>query len=68
MDRETLIHVDAPHFCAGFVSRDGVVISAAPILKYLIGKRFVEAMAYLERKGWRASVFEFQPYDPSRRI
>jgi hypothetical protein len=34
-----LVAVDAPHFYAGIVLQDGVVVEAVPILKWTVGKK-----------------------------
>lgn len=49
---ETLISIDAPHFNAGIVARDGRVVAAAPILRYMIGWTGQEVAIYCKRKGW----------------
>lgn len=51
----TLIRVVAPHFVAGFET-DGIVRSAAPIIKYLLEKSDDQARDYIKAKGWKASV------------
>lgn len=51
-----LIAVDAPHFYAGIVLQDDIVIEAAPILKWTIGKRRDYLRNYFMRKGWKAFV------------
>lgn len=33
-----LAQVTAPHLCAGIVLRDDVVVEAAPILRWMVGK------------------------------
>jgi hypothetical protein len=50
-----LVRVVAPHFVAGFET-DGIVRRAAPIIKYMVGKTNDEARAYIQKKGWKASV------------
>ena len=51
-----LVRVVAPHFVAGFET-DGIrVTTAAPILKYLIGKTEDYARHYIKQKEWIASV------------
>lgn len=47
-----LIHVNAPHFCAGIVARDGKCVMAAPVLKWCKGKDINWLLQYFERKGW----------------
>lgn len=59
----TLIQITAPHFCAGLVAQDGVVImeisadglllSPAPILRYMAGWTVAQVREYAKRKGWR---------------
>jgi hypothetical protein len=48
--------VTAPHFCVGIETddRDGeeVIIEAAPILRWAIGKTLKEFCNYCSRKGW----------------
>lgn len=51
---EFLVHIDAPHFRAGVVIRDGVVVRAADILAWMIGRSGVFVSAYCSRKNWRA--------------
>ncbi len=53
---EILVQVTAPHFCATLVMLDDVVIEAAPILRWTIGKRRRFLRRMFERKGWRAVV------------
>ena len=49
---EQLVQIDAPHFCAGIVARDGRVIVAAPILHYMTGWDGQQVKSYCEKKGW----------------
>lgn len=51
-----LVAVSAPHFYAGIVLKDGVVIEAAPILKWTVGKRREWLGGYFIRKGWTATI------------
>lgn len=51
-----LVGVDAPHFNAGLILRDGICVEAAPILSYCIGKDRAWLSAYFRRKGWKAVV------------
>lgn len=50
---ETLIVIDAPHFYAGIIARDGKVIEAADIVKYMRGWDGPKVAAYCKRKGWK---------------
>jgi len=49
-----MLRVLAPHFCAGIEFRNDVVIKAAPILSWSVGKERHELERYFERKGWKA--------------
>jgi len=51
-----LLQITAPHFCAGLVVQKGIVIEAAPILRWAKGKRWVEVQDYFNRKGWEIAV------------
>ena len=55
-----LLRVVAPHFVAGALVNDqtGVVVEAAPILRYTIGWTGRNLRAYACRKGWSASYVE----------
>jgi hypothetical protein len=39
-------------FTAGIEVLDGVVVRAAPIIKYMIGWSVGDAMVYATRRGW----------------
>jgi len=52
---ETIVHVVAPHFCAGVVLRDGRCIAAAPIIKWALGKTTQQLSASFKKNGWRAT-------------
>lgn len=47
-----LVRVEAPHFVAGLIAQDGVVIKAAPILGWAVGKRTTWVAEYFRRRGW----------------
>lgn len=50
----TTYQIQAPHFTAGFSTRnDGVVRTAAPILQWAYGKNVDEVKAYCFVKGWK---------------
>lgn len=54
---ELLVRVTVPHFCAGIVVRDEVVVEAAPILKWAIGKPLEEVARWaLRKKGGSVEV------------
>jgi len=54
MPKISVVAIDAPHFCAGLVLENDLVIRAAPILRYMVGWRRERVMAYARRKGWQA--------------
>lgn len=53
-----LVIVDAPHFYAMVVigrktpTSTVIVLEAAPILRWLLGKPWITVRGYFERKGW----------------
>lgn len=49
---EKLYQIQAPHFTAGLVTRDGVVTDTAPILRWALGKKEVGVLSYCRRKRW----------------
>lgn len=53
-DREKgrLIQVSAPHFTAGVEARDGRIVRAAPIVRYMVGWTGDRFAAYCRHKGW----------------
>lgn len=61
---ETLAMIEAPHFTAGIVVRDDVVVEAADIVKYMARNKWTRAQvrAYCARKQWRISVVS-ETYD-----
>jgi len=53
---EMLAAIDAPHFYAGVVLRNDVVVEAAHIVKYMRKWTRVRVREYCEKKGWKISV------------
>lgn len=53
MITETLASIDAPHFVAGIVLWDDVVVEVSPIVKYMKGWSRKQVRQYCERKSWR---------------
>jgi hypothetical protein len=47
-----LIRIVARHFVAGLVAKDGKVVEAAPILRYMIGWTGKKVADYCAKKGW----------------
>lgn len=50
---DVLVRIVAPHFVAGVIGqRNGAVITAAPIVRYMVGWTGDQVAAYCSRKGW----------------
>lgn len=47
-----LVRITAPHFIAGIVAKDGIVVRAAPILKYMMGWTGKQVAEYTTKNGW----------------
>ena len=58
---EILVCVDAPHYAAAIVCKDGVCTEAANIMKWCVGKTWVELRRYFDRKGFKVEVMEIAP-------
>lgn len=52
----TMLQVTAPYFCAGAKVRGQKIVSAAPIIKYMIGWTVNKAQQYATSKGWQARI------------
>ena len=48
----TTVLIDAPHFCAALVAHNGLVVKAAPIIKYMVGWDASRVRDYCRSKGW----------------
>lgn len=53
---DVLVRIEAPHFCAGLVLRDGVCVEAAPILVWAIRYDGDWLSAYFRKRGWKATI------------
>lgn len=51
-----LARIEAPHFVAGIVLKDDVVVIAADIIKYMGGWSRDRVRDYCAGKGWRIAV------------
>jgi hypothetical protein len=51
-----LIRISAPHFCAGADVKDGKIIDAAPIIKWMKGRTLWWVRKYCEKKKWEIEV------------
>jgi hypothetical protein len=49
----SLLRFEAPHFVAAVECRDGMVVGAAPILRYMLGWTCSRAQSYAAMKGWK---------------
>jgi hypothetical protein len=62
---ETLVRVNAPHFCAGLIITGDRCTEAAPILAWAIGKRADYLRSYFAGKRWAATIVKPAPAGPS---
>jgi len=66
-DREKLLRVCAPHFCAGAIWRkiDGKwrCVEAAPILSWMRGRDPLWVRDYMKAKGWTYSWHDHGKFD-----
>ncbi len=53
---ETLAQIDAPHFCAGIVLQNNIVVEAADIVKYMRKWSRDRVRSYCKQKGWKVVV------------
>ena len=56
MTKETLAVIEGPHFYAGIVLREGHVIEAADIVRYMKRWSRDRVREYCRAKGWKISV------------
>ncbi len=55
-----LLRISAPHFVAGVILWDGVVVNAAPILRWSVGKTEGHLRDYCHRKHWQIETIDAQ--------
>lgn len=48
----TVIQVESSYFCAGLEVENGTVVSAAPIIHYMLDWSVEKVKAYATKKGW----------------
>ncbi len=53
-----MIQVDAPHHTAGLILENDVCVSAAPILRWAVGKDRAYLSRYFQRRGWKVTIVE----------
>ena len=63
---ELMVRVASRYFVSGFVVRDGFVVKAAPLLRYMIGWPTSRAMGYMDGKGWVHDLLGSIPYGGGR--
>lgn len=56
MPTEVLVRIEAPHFVAGLIARDGRVVRSAPILWRLRGMNGQQVADHCARMQWRWEV------------
>jgi hypothetical protein len=52
----TLYRIDVPYFCCGVVVDRGIVVEAAPIIGWAIGKPESALRNFVKRKGGKMEV------------
>lgn len=50
---ETLIQIDTGYACAGIIVRDGRVVEAAPIFRWMLGKKWFDVVNWRNIKYWQ---------------
>jgi hypothetical protein len=57
-----LFRVESTYFTAGFVTVDGAVTQAAPIIGYILRQKWTEqrALAYFKKKRFKVNVITHQ--------
>ena len=55
-----LYQIMAPHFCAGFVMKEDVVVNAAPIIRYMMGWSYRKVQAYCQKKNWQLTAIKYR--------
>jgi hypothetical protein len=56
-----LYAVDGRYFYAGILVNDGVIVNAAPVLRWSVGQSFTAFMDYARRKNWGVVDAEIHP-------
>lgn len=51
--QETIVSIDAPHFNAGLILRNGKVVKAPPNLKYMLGWDNSKIVSYCIMNDWK---------------
>jgi|SoimicmetaTmtLMB_FD_contig_31_3692696_length_434_multi_2_in_0_out_0_1 hypothetical protein len=58
MVQNGFIQITSTSFCAGVVLDRGLVVRAAPILKYMIGWDRSRVLSYARGRGWRVQLMD----------
>jgi len=53
-----LIRIEAPHFVAGIVYENEVIIRIAPIIKYMDTWFISNVISYCNKKGYKYQIFD----------
>ena len=49
---EFTVQISSSYFCAGIIIRDSICVIAAPIVKWMVGKKRNYLRKYCLKKGW----------------
>lgn len=49
----TLWQIQAPHMTAGFIAENNLIVEAAPIIRWTVGKTVLGVKEYALRKRWK---------------
>jgi hypothetical protein len=62
MKPKTLYVIQAPHFYAGIVFQDEIVVESAPIISYMKGWSREKVEQYVQHKHWHINRVPEKPY------
>jgi len=49
---EHIVSVRSSYFCAGVIHNGNLIVEAAPILRWAVGRKYGWFIAYANAKGW----------------
>ena len=52
---EQLYQITSSYFCAGIITKNKIIIKAAPIIKWTVGKSISEIIIHCTKKDWKIS-------------
>lgn len=61
MNQELLYRAVLPYYCCGFLAEDGLIIDAAPIMRWAIGKTVTEYTQWAASKGGKVELIDVEP-------